>query len=73
VPEGTLTVERMDGRRIDRVHFRPAPVPAGDEPDDAVVPEHQSVPLGTGSHGTAPRQSARPAFAGSTAVRKADR
>ncbi len=73
VPEGTLTVERMDGRRIDRVHFRPAPVPAGDAPDEAVVPEHQSVPLGTGSHDTAPRPGARPAFAGSTAVRKADR
>ncbi|MDQ0735469.1 hemolysin family protein [Arthrobacter agilis] len=74
VPAGTLTVERMDGRRIDRVHFRPAPVPAG-ETDEAVVPEHQQVPQGTGphdtgSHDTVPRATARPAFAGSTAVRK---
>jgi CBS domain containing-hemolysin-like protein len=73
VPAGTLTVERMDNRRIDRVQFRPAPVPAGEGAggnDEAVVPEHQSVPLGSGSHDTVPRATARPALAGSTAIRK---
>ena len=75
VPAGTLTVERMDGRRIDRVEFRPAPVPAGnddDAPSSAVVPEHQPVPQGTGTRDAAPH-APRPAFAGSTAVRKDDR
>ena len=75
VPAGTLTVERMDGRRIDRVEFRPAPVPAGnddDAPSSAVVPEHQPVPQGTGTRDATPH-APRPAFAGSTAVRKDDR
>ncbi|MHA7146685.1 hemolysin family protein [Arthrobacter sp. TmT3-37] len=71
VPAGTLTVERMDGRRIDRVQFVPAPA-ASQEPggaaDDAVVPEHQAVPQG--KHGV---PEVRPALAGSTAVRKDDR
>ena len=73
VPAGTLTVERMDNRRIDRVQFRPAPVPEGEgagQIDEAVVPEHQSVPLGTGSHDAVPPGTARPAFAGSTTTRK---
>ena len=73
VPAGTLTVERMDNRRIDRVQFRPAPVPEGEgagQIDEAVVPEHQSVPLGTGSHDAVPPGPARPAFAGSTTTRK---
>ncbi|WP_105030189.1 hemolysin family protein [Arthrobacter ruber] len=73
VPAGTLTVERMDNRRIDRLQFRPAPVPEGEDAgqvDEAVVPEHQSVPLGTGSHDAVPPATARPAFAGSTTTRK---
>ncbi|MHA7191022.1 hemolysin family protein [Arthrobacter sp. MDT2-16] len=73
VPAGTLTVERMDNRRIDRVQFRPAPVPEGGgagQIDEAVVPEHQPVPLGTGSHDAIPPATARPAFAGSTTTRK---
>ncbi|MEC5198081.1 CBS domain containing-hemolysin-like protein [Arthrobacter sp. PL16] len=72
VPAGTLTVERMDGRRIDRLHFRPAPTGRADggdsPPDGAVVPEHQSV-----AQGTRPQRAGRPAFAGSTAVGKDDR
>ena len=73
VPAGTLTVERMDNRRIDRVQFRPAPVPEGEgagQVDEAVVPEHQPVPLGIGSHDAVPPATARPAFAGSTTTRK---
>jgi CBS domain containing-hemolysin-like protein len=29
---GSLSVTRMDGRRIDRIRFRPAGVPGGDRP-----------------------------------------
>ncbi|MBG6223657.1 CBS domain containing-hemolysin-like protein [Arthrobacter sp. CAN_A2] len=66
VPAGMLTVERMDGRRIDRVEFRPAPVAPGHDDDSAVVPEHQSVPQGSsGAEGTT-----GPVFAGSTSYRK---
>ncbi|MHA7181067.1 hemolysin family protein [Arthrobacter sp. MDB2-24] len=77
LPAGTLTVERMDGRRIDRVQFRPAPKPVGDHhvdspdgvaADSAVVPEHQSVALSARTH-----DGPRPALAGSAAVRKDDR
>jgi hypothetical protein len=67
----------MDGRRIDRVQFRPAPKPVGDHhvdspdgvaADSAVVPEHQSVDLSARTH-----DGPRPALAGSAAVRKDDR
>jgi CBS domain containing-hemolysin-like protein len=36
VDDGTLTVERMDGRRVDRVRFTPDPLPEGttDEEDE---------------------------------------
>ncbi len=81
VPAGTLTVERMDGRRIDRVQFRPVQPPLGEgdgadgarsgfqdgTPDDAVVPEHQLVPHDRGPH------HGRTALAGSTAVRRGGR
>ncbi|MPY09476.1 CNNM domain-containing protein [Arthrobacter bussei] len=80
VPAGTLTVERMDGRRIDRVQFRPTPVQgplepdgsgsAADDaadpaPDRAVVPEHRPV-----TDETRPQRAGTPALAGSTAVGK---
>ncbi len=68
VPAGTLTVERMDGRRIDRVQFRPAPVDDDASEDAALVRERHQVP-----QGTAARYDPRPALAGSTAVRKDDR
>ncbi|GAA1347500.1 hemolysin family protein [Falsarthrobacter nasiphocae] len=35
LPGGTLTVERMDGRRVDRVRFHPAPEPQDENDDDA--------------------------------------
>ncbi len=71
LPAGTLTVERMDGRRIDRVQFRPAPSSAGqndDASDDAVVPEHQAFP-----EGTDPREADGPVLAGPAAERKGTR
>jgi CBS domain containing-hemolysin-like protein len=45
VSEGVLEVERMDGRRIDRVRFSPAP--PDEEPGDA-RPGTQDA--GTGAH-----------------------
>ncbi|PPB50737.1 hypothetical protein C4K88_02355 [Arthrobacter pityocampae] len=69
VPAGTLTVERMDGRRIDRLQFRPAPTPdaeQGHDAESAVVPEHQAVPQGSPKV----EQTPGPVFAGSTAHRK---
>jgi CBS domain containing-hemolysin-like protein len=51
VPAGSLTVERMDGRRIDRVQFEPTPTPVDDDDAaDAVVPEHRPVPSAPGSN-----------------------
>jgi CBS domain containing-hemolysin-like protein len=35
VDEGTLTVERMDGRRVDRVRFTPDPLPEGADDEEA--------------------------------------
>ena len=32
VEDGTLEVQRMDGRRVDRVRFTPAPMPATSRP-----------------------------------------
>ncbi|MFD1211201.1 hemolysin family protein [Arthrobacter sp. GCM10027362] len=37
VKGGVLEVERMDGRRVDRVRFIPAPQPAGSEADEGGV------------------------------------
>ena len=34
VDDGTLTVERMDGRRVDRVRFTPDPLPEGAEDEE---------------------------------------
>ncbi|WOF22174.1 hemolysin family protein [Microbacterium betulae] len=34
VDEGTLTVERMDGRRVDRVRFAPDPLPEGADDEE---------------------------------------
>jgi CBS domain containing-hemolysin-like protein len=34
VEDGTLTVQRMDGRRVDRVRFTPVPMPEGAEGGD---------------------------------------
>ena len=31
IEDGTIAVQRMDGRRVDRVKFVPVPVPAGAE------------------------------------------
>jgi len=45
VSEGVLEVERMDGRRIDRVRFSPAP--PDEEPGDARPGTHDA---GTGAH-----------------------
>jgi CBS domain containing-hemolysin-like protein len=33
--DGTLEVQRMDGRRVDRVKFTPHPLPEGAEASDA--------------------------------------
>ncbi len=33
IEDGTIAVQRMDGRRVDRVKFVPSPVPAGAETD----------------------------------------
>lgn len=35
VDDGTLTVERMDGRRVDRVRFTPDPLPEGADDEEA--------------------------------------
>ncbi|TYC99672.1 HlyC/CorC family transporter [Arthrobacter echini] len=65
LPTGMLTVERMDGRRIDRIQFRPAPRAEDTEADHMVVAEHEAVPQ------DAPpmEHPSRSAFAGSTAIR----
>jgi hypothetical protein len=85
VPAGTLTVERMDGRRIDRLQFRPAP---GVDADDAgatgagrasdASPTDGSDRAVVPEHRTVtgdtrPHRGERPALAGSTAVGKDDR
>jgi len=68
VPAGTLTVERMDGRRIDRVYLRPTPVDDDASGNAALVREPRPVP-----QVAAARLDRSPALAGSTAVRKDDR
>ena len=39
VEDGTLEVQRMDGRRVDRVRFTPRPLPAGAETDPGTARE----------------------------------
>ncbi|MDF2579787.1 MAG: hypothetical protein K0S49_1366, partial [Microbacterium sp.] len=38
IEDGTLTVQRMDGRRVDRVLFEPTPVPDTATTASAVEP-----------------------------------